>query len=288
MAYSDALQRSALPVPTEQYGSPGPGGSYDHWDDVVLDPPPGAHHATIELLYQPTSWEYVQFLHLASPGTGFLGNEGARILDAWRQTGMAAPQGMATASWTNVVAACADGSDNDRDGAADFPADPGCASAADGSEHDAAVACDDRLDGDGDGEIDYPRDPACASASGATEVYDEGDGVADGRDNCPFEPNADQLDANFDERGNACECGDADDDGLPGAGDVALVRLGLAGALPEGIAARKCSVSGAANAADADGDGVPDDCDLLDVTVLRRALAGLAPGVAQVCAAALP
>jgi hypothetical protein len=105
---------------------------------------------------------------------------------------------------------------------------------------------------------------------------------------CPFEPNAEQLDANFDERGDACECGDADDDGAPTAGDVALLRLGLAQAPAGAIALRKCNVAGAANALGANGDGVPDDCDLLDVTVLRRAQQALAPGVAQVCAAALP
>jgi hypothetical protein len=288
MRYTDAVQRSALPVPATQYGSPGPGGIFDHWDDVVLDPPPGADHATIELLYQPTSWEYVQFLYLASPGTGFLGQEGSRTLDAWRQTGMAAPHVMASASWTSVVAACADGFDNDRDGVADFPLDPGCASASDGSEHALGVACDDRLDEDGDGKADYPRDPGCASPSATTEVYDEGDGVADGHDNCPFEPNADQLDATFDERGNACECGDGDDDGAPTAADAALLRLALARAPAGAIAPRKCSAIGAENALDANGDGVPDDCDVLDVTVLRRAAQALAPGVAQVCAAALP
>jgi hypothetical protein len=288
MAYTAAAQRSALPVPATQYGSPGPGGAYDYWDDVVLDPPPGAHHATIELLYQPTSWEYVQFLYLTSPRTGFLGAEGPRILDAWRQTSMAAPHTMATVAWTNLVAACADGFDNDHDGFADFPLDPGCATASDESEHATGVACDDRLDEDGDGETDYPRDPACTSPTATTEIYDEGDGVVDGLDNCPFEPNSDQLDANFDERGDACECGDPDDDGLLTQGDVDSLRAALARVTAGVVSLRKCNAIGDTNASDADGDGVPDDCDVLDVAVLRRALQPLPPGITQVCAAALP
>ncbi len=68
MDYDEAEQRNILPVPASQYGNPGPGGSYDHWDEVALNPPPGADHASIELLYQPTSWEYIQFLDLANTG----------------------------------------------------------------------------------------------------------------------------------------------------------------------------------------------------------------------------
>jgi len=290
LAYTAAVQRNITPVPAAQFGSPGPGGLYDHWDDVTLNPPPGADHAEIELLYQPTSWEYIQFLSIANPGTGFLGSEGARILDAWRQTAMAAPHAMATAAWTVSIAACADGLDNDRDGAADFPTDPGCASASDTSENQPGAVCDDRIDGDGDGAIDFPRDPGCLASNGATEIYDDGDAIADARDNCPYQANADQLDANFDDRGNACECGDADDDGTVALADAAQVRAALAGAVSGITAPGKCNVIGPTGSADGNGDGVPDDCNILDVSVLRRALPlpGLAPGVLQVCDAALP
>lgn len=98
--YDDAEERNALPVPADQFGDPGPGGVYQHWDDVALSPPPGAATAQIRLMYQPTSWEYAQFLCRANPGTHpFLGDTGADLLEVWQNTGMAEPAVMATAEW---------------------------------------------------------------------------------------------------------------------------------------------------------------------------------------------
>jgi hypothetical protein len=61
--------------------------------------------------------------------------------------------------------ACANGLDDDADGLADFPADPGCETASSTKEN---PKCDDGLDNDGDGKIDHdggPRgeaaDPQC-------------------------------------------------------------------------------------------------------------------------------
>jgi hypothetical protein len=100
MAYDESLRRSILPVPATQYGDPDPGGIYDYWDEVKLDPPTAAVSADIKLIYQPTSWEYIQFLDHANDGSiTFLANEGANILDAWLNTGMAAPYVMASTSW---------------------------------------------------------------------------------------------------------------------------------------------------------------------------------------------
>jgi hypothetical protein len=100
MSYDEARVRNALPVPADQYGSPGPGGTYNYWDVIQLEPPVGAVYATIELKYQPTSWEYIQFLYLANDGSvPFLAEEGINLLDAWLATGMAAPHVMATATW---------------------------------------------------------------------------------------------------------------------------------------------------------------------------------------------
>jgi len=105
MDYEEARKRNALPVPASQYGNPGPNGSYNYWDEVTLNPPVDAAYAEIRLLYQPTSWEYVQFLYLANNGSiAFLANEGAKLLDAWLATGMAEPHVMATASWGSVPA----------------------------------------------------------------------------------------------------------------------------------------------------------------------------------------
>ncbi len=100
-AYDEARERNALPVPEDQYGDPGPGGTYRHWDEVALAPPPGAVQADIRLLYQPTSWEYVQFLVLANAGgSAFLADTGSDVLAAWQATGMAEPVEMASATWT--------------------------------------------------------------------------------------------------------------------------------------------------------------------------------------------
>jgi hypothetical protein len=101
MSYEEARKRNALPVPATQYGSPGPGGTYDYWDKITLNPPASAAYATIDLLYQPTSWEYVQFLYLANSldGSDFLDQEGVNLLNAWLNTGMAQPYVMASAVW---------------------------------------------------------------------------------------------------------------------------------------------------------------------------------------------
>jgi hypothetical protein len=101
MDYNDSVIRNILPVPSDQYGDPGPGGEYNYWDNVTLNPPDGAKYATIELLYQPTSWEYIQFLYLANNRpNAFLGKEGVNMLDAWLNNGMAQPHVMASTTWT--------------------------------------------------------------------------------------------------------------------------------------------------------------------------------------------
>lgn len=100
MRYDDSRERNTLPVPAEQYGDPGPGGVYDYWDTFELSPPADAIYATIDLLYQPTSWEYVQFLYLANDRSNdFLRETGKNNLDAWLNTGMAKPQVIASTSW---------------------------------------------------------------------------------------------------------------------------------------------------------------------------------------------
>jgi hypothetical protein len=98
--YDEARRRNALPVPATQYGEPGPGGTYDHWDDVALNPPGDAVYAEIDLVYQGTSWEYVQFLWLANTGaSAFLADEGVNLLEAWLNTGMVEPYVMASTTW---------------------------------------------------------------------------------------------------------------------------------------------------------------------------------------------
>jgi hypothetical protein len=101
MSFDEARRRNASPVPLTRYGGT-PGGIYEHFDELDLAPPAGAVRATIDLLYQPTSWEYIQFLYLANDGSNaFLANEGANMLEAWLATGMAEPAVMASATWTS-------------------------------------------------------------------------------------------------------------------------------------------------------------------------------------------
>jgi hypothetical protein len=100
-----ARQRNTLPVPPDQYGNPGATEVYEHFDVVPLDPPALTETIDVELLYQPTSWEYIQFLYLANDGqNAFLGETGTNLLDAWLNAGdattkMAEPYVITSASY---------------------------------------------------------------------------------------------------------------------------------------------------------------------------------------------
>ncbi len=109
MSYDIALKRNTLPSPVDQYGGGASGSIYNYWDEISLNPPLNADHALIELLYQGTSWEYIQFLNLANKRQNdFLGQEGINMLDAWlnattamdplKRT-MVSPIVMASAEW---------------------------------------------------------------------------------------------------------------------------------------------------------------------------------------------
>ena len=101
MKYGEAKKRNALPVPICQYGCPSTTGTFLYYDYLTLAPPKGSKTATISLMYQPTSWEYLQFLYQANKRTNsFLANEGVNLLDAWLNTGMAEPYTMTTVAWT--------------------------------------------------------------------------------------------------------------------------------------------------------------------------------------------
>ena len=100
MRYDEARKRNVLPAPVNQYGGGSAGSTYRYWDELTLNPPAAAVYAGIDLLYQPTSWEYIQFLDRANSGKfAFLADEGRNMLEAWLNTGMAAPYVMASATW---------------------------------------------------------------------------------------------------------------------------------------------------------------------------------------------
>jgi YVTN family beta-propeller protein len=74
---------------------------------------------------------------------------------------------------------------------------------------------------------------------------------------------------------DAEQCGDVTGDGIAAGADVAAERAFLAGASTP-VAAAKCNVAGPSGS----GAGT---CTILDVTVLRRAVANLAPGLSAGC-----
>jgi large repetitive protein len=80
---------------------------------------------------------------------------------------------------------CSDGVDDDGDGKADYPDDPGCSSPDDNDETDDCPTgpncpqCANGKDDDGDGKIDYPADTSCKAASGVSEACNTTEGVVE-------------------------------------------------------------------------------------------------------------
>jgi hypothetical protein len=192
MDYDESLRRSILPVPENQYGNPGPGGgAFDYWDDFELNPPVGAVTAEITLMYQPTSWEYIQFLDLANNGSvAFLANEGANMLDAWLNTGMAAPHVMETTTWTAPPASDSDG-DGVPDTADNCPNDGN--PLQENNDGDAeGDACDDDDDNDGLTDAEEMNFDGVYNPSTDTDPFNadtDGDGLLDGVDPIPLDFN---------------------------------------------------------------------------------------------------
>jgi hypothetical protein len=116
---------------------------------------------------------------------------------------------------------------------------------------------------------------------------DDGDSLPSALDDCPYATNQGQEDANANGIGDACECGDLDDDGLANGADASLLRDALA-SLSTPLAPQKCSVIGSIDASDSDANGLRDDCNVVDWAVLERTFAAQSPGIAQVCEPAVP
>ncbi|MHC4236307.1 MAG: hypothetical protein ACYSUQ_14415, partial [Planctomycetota bacterium] len=144
---------------------------------------------------------------------------------------------------------------------------------------DSGEQCDDGNTEDCDG---------CSGSCQDESLMPDGDddSAIDACDNCPFVSNPGQQDDGGlnttipDGKGNACQCGDVDDNGMVNEFDVDRFRAFLAN--PNGLPltpeeTAKCGVIAASS-----------ECDILNVTVLRRGIAWLSPGIADACDAASP
>jgi len=145
----------------------------------------------------------------------------------------------------------------------------------------------------GDGRIVWwglDEYPGAISAEWDREIFiatptgdADSDGVPNASDNCPLEPNALQEDGGGlgvpepDQIGDACQCGDVDDDGQVRSSDVSTLRAQLANLIAAVPAPEKCGVLAGAVG-----------CGVADLVVMRRVLAGREPALEQVCPAARP
>jgi extracellular elastinolytic metalloproteinase len=81
-------------------------------------------------------------------------------------------------------------------------------------------------------------------------------------------------------------CGDVDDDEDFDLVDLVIAQRAQALAGPGMVGAEKCNVSGSIDLADANLDGVPDDCGSADILAMREELIGAGVGISPVCASA--
>jgi hypothetical protein len=105
---------------------------------------------------------------------GFV-QDGAACTDPMFDAGILACQdGSICDAGICVGPACRNGDDDDGDGIADFPDDPGCIDALDNDESDTCPGtgcpvCANDLDDDNDGATDFPDDFSCVAASDESE-----------------------------------------------------------------------------------------------------------------------
>jgi cysteine-rich repeat protein len=119
-------------------------------------------------------------------------------------------------------------------------------------------------------QCDDGNTESCDGCSHAcrTEVDSDGDAAVDACDNCPNVPNGplagpnDQLDADSNGIGDACQCGDCNGDGFTNITDALRIARGLVGAGSE-----------AERLGDVNNDGV---CNITDALIIARGLQGSA------------
>jgi hypothetical protein len=104
----------------------------------------------------------------------------------------------------------------------------------------------------------------------------DGDGILDGDDNCPFVPNNSQTNSDQQPAGDACQCGDVNNDFIVDGLDAQIARENLVGhALSGSFDPERCNVIG------------NSDCGVDDVFILGRLAEGLPVSLQNICDAYL-
>ena len=166
------------------------------------------------------------------------------------------------ANITNVNCACvptdcADGVDNDGDGATDFPGDFSCSDFLDNDEANPRSQCQDGVDNDGDGLTDL-QDPGCGTRQDNNEgdrtsqCQDGADNDADGATDHPADFSCSSKTDN-DETNPKAQCQDGVDNDSDGLVDLADPGCGGTQDNFEGDATSQCQ-----DGVDNDGDGATD------------------------------
>ena len=166
--------------------------------------------------------------------------------------------------------ACGNALDDDGDGAADFPFDPGCIARGDADEADPAPppACANRLDDDADGVVDFPAEPGCQGRGDDDETNprvagqctnrldDDQDALSD----YPNDPGCTSAgDTREEDPERAPTCANGEDDDRDGLGDFPFDSGCEAASDPdEANPAERADRVACDNGLDDDGDGVID------------------------------
>jgi hypothetical protein len=105
------------------------------------------------------------------------------------------------------------------------------------------------------------------------------DTICDAGDNCPFVSNPSQTQSDSLPAGDACQCGDLDDDGVVSGADVVLAGQILVGSSQAlGAVIERCNVVGP-------NDGGVSDCTVADIALIDRHASGAEAAIENVCEA---
>jgi hypothetical protein len=103
----------------------------------------------------------------------------------------------------------------------------------------------------------------------------DSDGIPDVADNCPFVPNEFQENEDSLPAGDACQCGDLNEDGVVDSLDEDLARGHVVGKTVPPFNLDRCNMI--------EPSGGAAECDVADVFVLRRVVAGAQPTAGTLC-----